>query len=82
MTSSFNYTFIALISKKNNSLSVIDFKPISLYNIIYKLVSKVIINKLKPLMNSIISSSQSAFIPGRIIKQHPSCSQTPPLYEV
>lgn len=67
MTSSFNSTFIALISKKNNSLSVIDFKPISLCNIIYKLVSKVITNKLKPLMNSIISSSQSAFILGRVI---------------
>lgn len=54
---SFNSTIITLIPKKCNTL----------YSVIYKLVSKVIRNRFKPLMNSIISSSKSAFIPKRII---------------
>lgn len=62
-----NSTFSALIPKKCNSQLVSDFRPISLYNVIYKLMSKMIVNRLKPLMDLIISSSQSAFILGRTI---------------
>lgn len=62
MTSTLNSTFIALIPKKSNPEFAHDFKSISLCNVLYKLVSKVISNKLKPLMSSIISSNQSAFI--------------------
>ena len=44
-----------------------DFRPISLCNVIYKIVSKVIANCLKPFLNSIILEAQSAFIVDKLI---------------
>ena len=62
-----NHTFITLIPKVQNLERVSDFRPISLSNVIYKIVSKVIVNRLKPLLDSIISETQSAFIADRFI---------------
>lgn len=67
MVSSINYTCIALFPKVKNPENVIDFRPISLYNVIYKLLYKVIANRLKCFMHCIISSTQSVFIPDRLI---------------
>ena len=64
---SINHTFISLILKVKNPERVTEFRPISLCNVIYKIISKVIANMLKPLLNSIISKTQSAFIAGRLI---------------
>lgn len=47
--------------------SIKDFRPINLCIVIYKIVSKCIVNKLRPLLQDIISPHQSAFIPGRMI---------------
>ena len=55
---SINYTFITLIPKVKNPEIVTEFRPISLGNVIYKIISKVIANMLKPLLNSIISETQ------------------------
>ena len=63
---SINHTFITLIPKVNNLKKVSDFRPISLCNVIYKIISKVIANHLKPLLDSIISETQSAFIANRL----------------
>ena len=52
---SINHTFITLIPKVQNPERVIDFRPINLCDVIYKIVSKVIANRLKPFLNSIIS---------------------------
>ena len=62
-----NHTFITLIPKVQNLVRVSNFGPISLSNVIYKIVSKVIMNRLKPLLDSIISETQSAFIADRFI---------------
>ncbi|KAL0427274.1 UNVERIFIED_CONTAM: putative mitochondrial protein [Sesamum latifolium] len=63
----FNSTHIVLIPKCENPVLVTDFRPISLCNVIYKLASKTIANRIKPLLNDIISESQSAFVPGHHI---------------
>ena len=64
---SINHTFIALIPKVKNPERVSEFRPISLCNVIYKIVCKVIANRLKPMLNNIISETQSAFIAERLI---------------
>ena len=64
---SINHTFITLIPKVPNLERVIEFRPISLCNMIYKIVSKVIANHFKPFLNSIISEAQSAFTADRLI---------------
>ena len=64
---SINHTFITLIPKVKNPETVTEFRPISLCNVIYKIISKVIANRLKPLLNSIISETQSAFTAGKLI---------------
>jgi hypothetical protein len=62
-----NDTCIVLIPKVPHPETLKDFRPISLCNVIYKVVSKCIVNRLRPLLQDPISPSQSAFIPGRMI---------------
>ena len=62
-----NETHIALILKKCNPICVSGFHPISLCNVIYKLISKVLANRLKLVLPNVICQNQSAFIPGGLI---------------
>jgi hypothetical protein len=64
---SINETFIALIPKMTNTATVADFRPISLCNVLYKIVAKVLANRLKLYFPSIISQHQSAFVPERLV---------------
>ncbi|XP_074298006.1 uncharacterized protein LOC141628805 [Silene latifolia] len=63
----FNKTFIVLIPKNNCPESVEDFRPISLCNVIMKVVTKCIANRLKGVMDDLVSPFQSAFVPNRSI---------------
>lgn len=63
----YNASFIALIPKVPNPKSPSQFRPISLMNSVMKLLSKVLARRLKTVMNSLVSPTQSAFIQGRQI---------------
>ena len=67
MPPDFNATHICLIPKRNNPQKVTDYRPISLTNVLSRIVSKVLANQLKKILPHIISMSQSAFLPDRLI---------------
>ncbi|CAO2822651.1 unnamed protein product [Amaranthus hypochondriacus] len=62
-----NETHVLLIPKVKKPKEMKDLRSISLCNISYKLISKVLANRLKFILSDIIDDDQSAFIPGRLI---------------
>lgn len=60
-------TFIVLIPKGNDPKSLKDCRLISLCNVIYKVISKCLVNRLRPLLDELISETRSTFILGRMI---------------
>lgn len=62
-----NYTFIALIPKVNSLQRFNDFRPISMVGYMYKVLAKVLVNRLRAVMGSVVSDSQSAFVKGKQI---------------
>jgi len=63
-----NATFLTLIPKANNPSSFDDFHPISLCNLCYKIISKIIANRLKPLLSKALSLEHMGFLKGRCIQ--------------
>ena len=64
---SFNATFIALILEKNGALNIRDFRPISLVGSVYKILAKMLANRLKEVLDQLISESQNSFVGSRQI---------------
>ena len=65
-----NKTNISLIPKTNHPTRMTKFRPISVCNVTYKLISKVLANRLKTVMPSIISENQSAITTERLISDN------------
>ena len=64
---SLNSTNIALIPKGQHQRTMKDWRPIALCNVLYKLLSKVLANRLKRVLHKCVSDNQSAFLSGRSI---------------
>lgn len=62
-----NATFISVIPKKENDMTVDGFRPIALCKVVYKIISKAIANILKPLLPTPISEDQIGYVEGRQI---------------
>jgi len=64
---SFNATLVALISKKPGAVELKDFRPISLIGGVYKIISKLITERLKTVIGKLVDEHQMAFLKGRQI---------------
>ena len=63
----FNCTLVTLIPKVQNPKTVKEYRPIACCTVMYKIISKVLTNRIQGVIQSIICESQAGFIPGRKI---------------
>lgn len=67
LTKGINSTFIALIPKVDSLRRLNEFRPISLVGSLYKILAKVLANRLKGVIGSVVSETQTAFVQNRQI---------------
>lgn len=60
-----NESTLILIPKKDGPVSLKDYRPISLFNVAYKFISKILVHRLRTILSRIISNSQGSFVQWR-----------------
>lgn len=65
-----NNTNLVLISKKKSPSLVSYLRPIAFCNVLMKIITEVMANRLKEVLNNVVSDMQSAVIPGRLISDN------------
>ena len=65
-----NNSFIVLIPKSQSPTSFNHYRPISLCNIVYKIITKLLVSRLRNILHKLISPTQATFIPGRWIAKN------------
>ncbi|GJY53712.1 non-LTR retroelement reverse transcriptase-like protein [Tanacetum coccineum] len=65
-----NSTILALIPKKKGAKTMKDYRPISCCNVVYKIISKILANRLKVLLPKFITPNQSAFVKDRLLMEN------------
>lgn len=56
-------------SKKKEPITIGDYRSISVINTSIKIITKVLANRLQPMLHTLISNKQTAFIKGRSIME-------------
>ncbi|KAL0301519.1 UNVERIFIED_CONTAM: hypothetical protein Sradi_6428700 [Sesamum radiatum] len=62
-----NATLLVLIPKVQSPSFVLDFRPISYYNMLYMAITKILVQRLRDILDDLISTSQNTFVLGRKI---------------
>lgn len=70
MPPDWNITELCLLPKVQNPNHMKDLRPISLCSVVYKIVSKVMCDRLKMMLPKLISQAQGAFVGGRLISDN------------
>lgn len=70
LLTTFNKTVITLIPKVDKPETFKDIRPISLCNVVYNIISKLLVNRLKPILQHCIAPNQSAFLKGKLISDN------------
>ena len=60
-----NDTLVTLIPKCKSPESLNNYRPIGLCNSVYKILSKILVERIRPHLSKLVSPVQSAFVPGR-----------------
>lgn len=65
-----NATILTLIQKHGDAKEIKDYRPISCCNILFKVISKILVNRLKVLLPELIEPNQCAFVKGRLLLEN------------
>lgn len=72
MPASANSTILSLVPKHAGASLITDYRPISCLNTVYKVVSRLLVRRLKPMLPSLIVPNQTAFVRGRLLVENTS----------